>query len=158
LTIEANFPWAQPFHHLHRLPTPLDQADTALVPTPSKMVSTKALQEHLPAESFLTQIITEALNAKETEIDDATAEALKVSELHVVIQHQDRSNKMSRQIRSSRTLSRTSLGKSHFLFPLDWRSRRRLWEALTSTSRGMNIQRGFWKKFVSLRLGVKTDG
>jgi hypothetical protein len=49
------------------------------------MVSTKALQEHPPAESFLTQIITEALNAKKTEIDDATAEALKVSEIHVVI-------------------------------------------------------------------------
>jgi hypothetical protein len=78
LTIEADFSWPQSFHHLHRLSIPLDQAGTTFVPTPSKMVSTKTLQEHPPAESFLSQIVTEALSAKKIEIDNAAAKALKV--------------------------------------------------------------------------------
>ena len=113
-TIEAGFSWSQSFHHLHRLSIPLDQAGTTFVPTPSKMVSTKTLQEHPPAESFLSQIVTEALSAKKIEIDNAAAKALKV---------------ISHNIDFSSILTK-NLGKSRIQGPC----RERAWEDLTSYS------------------------
>jgi hypothetical protein len=78
------------------------------------MVSTKTLQEHPPAESFLSQIVTEALSAKKIEIDNAAAKALKV---------------ISHNIDFGSILTK-NLGKSRIQGPC----RERAWEDLTSYS------------------------